>query len=168
MSPGVTLLRVRTAAFIVLSLLIGCGGGNAPPPDNHGYGFAFDAASPISGLRVRYANDQQPRVDTLDVLYAGVAQCMAVTPAPPGPLVLLITDARLKGPSDGFTFLDTGTVVVDAQITTFDWTSTNPSIIHAKAFQLKHEFVHYLLSVTGFPVDRNVAHDSPFFDSCTI
>ena len=155
----------------LLSVLSACGGGSAddspPPPDNHGLGFAFDAISAVTGLRVRYANGDPPRIDTLDALYTDVAQCMGISPVPAGPLLLIMTDARLAGPSDAFLHLDTGTIVIDAQVTTFDWVNPQPAIVAAAMrAEFRHEFVHYLLSRMGFPSDRNVAHDSPLFDSC--
>lgn len=132
--------------------------------DNHGYGFSFDQSAP-DGLRVRYANDQPPRVATLDEIYSDVATCMGIANLPSGPLVILKDGLVASADHDAMIFLDTGTIILDSQITAFgDWSLTAP--LPAPRYVIKHEMVHYLLKQTGFPDDLNNAHASPYFDSC--
>jgi hypothetical protein len=151
-------------ALLLLAALAGCGAQTID--DNHGYGYAFDEQA-ASGLRVRYANANPPRIATLDSLYVGVAICMGVEVLPTGPLVILKDGLIASAGHDAMTLLDTGTILQDSQITTFDWSDAAIEfVVQARASTLNHEMVHFLLKETGFPDDRNSAHDSPFFDSC--
>lgn len=144
--------------FLGMFFLAGCG---VPDNDNHGYGYAFDEAA-TDGLRVRYANDNPPRLTTLDKIYSDVAICMGTT-SPPGPLVIFVDDLTARVGNYAKTFLDTGTVLIDSQITTLNW-SGNP--FPPPVFPIKHEMVHYILDRLGFPRDQNANHESVFFDSC--
>lgn len=41
-----------------------------------------------------------------------------------------------------------------------------PEAIATDVRALKHEYVHYLLRMSGFPKNLNEAHQSPFFVNC--
>lgn len=131
--------------------------------DNHGYGYSFDEGAP-DGLRVRYANDNPPRIALIDNIYTDVASCMNIAVLPAGPLVILKDGLISEIGLDAGTFLDTGTILLDSQITTLDWGAS--AQIPAPRYVIKHEMVHYLLEQTGFQRDLNSTHQSPFFDSC--
>lgn len=143
----------------LLLLLTACGG--EAQDNSGGFGNSFDERAE-SGLRVRYANGDPPRLSTINALYLQVAACMGVPPEA-GPLVVIVQGLVLKIGADGQIYYPK-TIAIDAQVTTGDWSpaATNP----APPYIFKHEMVHYLLNRSGFPRDRNNAHDSPFFDSC--
>jgi hypothetical protein len=150
---------MRSARFaILLAAFAGCG---VPSEDsnNHGYGWSFDEIA-TDGLRVRYANESPPRLALVDDTYIAVATCMTIELLPPGPLVIFWDDLIASAGHDAMTFLDTGTIVLDSQITTIDWNGI------AGLYPVKHEMVHFLLERTGFPRDQNANHMSPYFDSC--
>lgn len=149
-------------ALLLIAALAGCG--EQAVDDNHGYGYGYDEMAE-DGLRVRYANDQPPRMATLDEIYSGVATCMGIANLPIGPLVILKDGLIASAGRDAMIFLDTGTILLDSQITTFgDWSLTIQ--FPAPRYVIKHEMVHYLLEQSGFPRGLNDSHQSPYFDSC--
>lgn len=153
----------RLALFLLL-FVAGCGAPSEQVDnDNHGYGWQYDEIA-SSGLRVRYANDNPPRLATFENLYYTVATCMGIEVLPTGPLIIIKDGLISSAGHDAMTFLDTGTILLDSQITTLDWSPAAP--VPAPPYAIKHEIVHYLLEQIGFPRDRNAAHDSPYFDSC--
>jgi hypothetical protein len=149
-------MRLLTLLFL---LLAACGGGNQDANDDSGgFGKSFDARV-ANGLRVRYANDRPPRIDKINAFYIEVADCMGLQPEP-GPLVIIVEGLIDQFGANGKLYYPE-TIVIDAQVTTIF-----PFELTAIAYPFKHEFVHYLLNRSGFPQDRNFAHDSQFFDLC--
>lgn len=146
--------------LLALLLVLTACGGDAQDKSG-GFGDSFDERA-ASGLRVRYANDSPPRLTTIDGYYRAVAACMGISPLPTGPLVIIAADVLKNSGVDNKIFFPE-TIVIDAQVTTID---PNGLGAGAMEFPFKHEMIHFLLNVTGFPVDRNTNHDSPFFDSC--
>lgn len=138
---------------VFLLLLAACGSSGEGGHNNHGYGYSYDAITE-SGLRVRYP--PAPTTYTPDyfppsffeTVYREVMECAGLNY--PGPLVVMVAPPLyFEGDSvSGITYHDTGTIVI-----------TRTSI-------MRHEFVHYLLLMNGFPNDRNKNHDSPLFDAC--
>jgi hypothetical protein len=169
---GQAWLRMRGSKWVAVLLLAlaGCGDGDfgssvsTKDDNNHGYGWGFDETV-ASGLRVRYANNDAPRLAVLDGFYSAVSLCMGVQP-PPGPLIIIRDDIRKVYGEEGATFLESGTILLDSQITTLDWNSTLPWMEQAREFPPRHEMVHHILAQLGFPEDRNRNHDSPYFAAC--
>lgn len=160
-------MKKTIAALAVALALAGCGSGgggdSTPDNNNHGYGYATDDVSP-SGLRLQfrragtyrdpvtgaaYSEDLLPGFGTwLDFLerdWQNVKACTGLDAEPP--FVILLAPGTLA-PNGGLTY------------------STKPYTVLIEYLQVaRHEYVHYLLSVSGFPEADNLAHNSPLF-SC--
>lgn len=143
--------------ILLVLLLVGCG--QQQDETNHGYGWGYDQQS-ASGLRVRYVGQMLPPIELLDAAYLETAQCMQLEP-PHGPLLIFANDVLDRFNAEGTFFLDTGTAVIDSFLNDNAQT-LNPYLLWA----FRHEMVHHILNETGFPIQRNRAHDSPFFESC--
>lgn len=146
---------MRGLAFFSLLALAGCG--SAPPPDNnnHGYGYQYDQIG-ATGLRVRWDGAALPSLSDIESLYGETMACTGVRA--PGPLVIF-THPVPPGDTEthGATFLDTGTVFIS--------TLLEPRV-RSSFWTYKHEFVHYLLSQSGFDAAANANHESPLFVDC--
>lgn len=136
--------------IVVTLLLVGCG--NEQSSTNNGYGTTYDESTPY-GLRVRYVDSHSPRIETLDAIFKEVAACMGSS-LPNGPLVIFAGEITSNEDVPGIYLPASGTIVILNSLA-FDqpggyWT-------------VKHEFVHHILHLSGFPLDKNKAHDSPYF-----
>lgn len=144
--------------IIVFSLLLSaCGQDTSidPVATNHGYGWDYDQSGD-SGTRVHYADTAHPGVDfsIIEGWFLKMEECTGIKTN--GPLVA-ITAQQLISPAgesvSGITYFDTGLIVV-----------TDMSVqIGNTGLVVKHEMIHYLLWMSGFPNDRNSGHDSPYF-----
>jgi hypothetical protein len=138
----------------LIVVLAGCG--QKQNEDNHGLGFEFSSKA-ASGLEVRYADPISADINDIDKIYQSVASCMNIT-VDTGPLVIFQPGFRNSQDGNGFFWYDTDTVVMD-NLASFlpmgdGWIG------------IRHEFVHYLLDISGLPEDRNSAHDSRYFTDC--
>lgn len=145
-----------TAASALLAALSACGSDH---DNNNGHGWEYHEIGE-TGLRVRYYDDSSPRLDALERVYREVAACMQMDPPPPGPLVIFTTDIigseGDRKPSRGY--LEAQTILLDGTLR-----YTLPGDFWA----FRHELVHLLLHVSGFPKDANVQHQSPLFTTCS-
>lgn len=149
--------------FLLLAALAGCGGANSGDSNNHGYGYGYDLST-LDGLRFRNHPpvtmlDQDQMERAIAEPYRQVEVCAQIMTG--GPLVVVVGNDEL-GPH-GYTYLDDWLIVIkdsSAQDGLTRTASGSPLSI------MKHEFVHYLLAVSGFPDELNAAHDSPLFKQC--
>jgi hypothetical protein len=159
--PGGRIPLHRALALIVAPLLV-LGGCSRPDPaaDNHGYGWSYDVASP-SGLRLRYAGSvpAEARADltVFEAAYADVETCLGR--AAPGPLVVVVPRGSLDGQSGV-------TPTPGAHVGGLYYFDTDLVLVTETLYALRHEFVHYLLDQSGFPVDPNRAHRHQAFTDC--
>lgn len=137
----------------ILIFLTGCG--SEEGRDNYGYGYSYDQAGE-TGLRVRYIPGQTtPTLNQIEDIYRQVMTCSGITAT--GPLVIFVDSFPEDPRIGGKTFYGTGTVVV----ATFGF----PDAARV-TLVLRHEFVHHLLSQSGYDQARNSNHDSPLFGTC--
>lgn len=132
--------------YALLLLLAGCGSG-VDVVENHGYGWHTDAVG-TSGLRVQSrVGAIDPSVITrMDSAFAEVVQCTGIQ-APP-PFVIVVPTDEIA-PLSGFTYYSPPSIKLDANLVV-----------------LRHEYVHYLLIMSGFPREDNDNHNSPLFGAC--
>jgi hypothetical protein len=143
--------KVRRGALLLLALLAGCG--NYDPdaemmsPDNHGYGWHFDAQGPL-GLRLRapvQATEQQAAF--YENLAASVATCINLPSLSPPPFVVIVPAATLA-PYLGHYFDNPSLIVIDEA-----WA----------VIAYEHEVIHWrLASVTG---SSDPGHTLPVWQS---
>lgn len=142
-------MKILTA-FIFL-FLAGCGSEDGR--DNHGYGWHYDVQGE-TGLRVRYQPGQpSPGLPDIEQIYTAVMSCTGIHAT--GPLVIFI--GLLEG-YRGFTYYDTGTIIISTEINTREYEMISI---------LKHEFIHHLLHQSGFSETANTNHQSNLFIDCT-
>ena len=157
---GTTQRRVRLTCLCVLITgcvaVGGCAVDEQSDSNNHGFGWAYEAQA-TNGLTLRNEADvaEPVRFDVLADIYDQTEACTGISA--PGPFVIVVSgpvddQGRPDGQSPGLTFYDPPLVLI-AQGST--WVGI-----------AQHEFVHYLLDQSGFPRERNDAHDSPFFSDC--
>lgn len=144
---------MKTATILVVfSILTGCG---EPGRDDYEYGYSYDQAGE-TGLRVRYMTGQTtPTLSQIEDIYRQVMSCSNIHAT--GPLVIFIDSFPEDPRIGGKTFYRNGTVVV----ATYGF----PDAARVNLV-LRHEFVHYLLSQSGYDQARNSSHDSPLFGNC--
>ena len=136
-----------------LAALTACGSHSGPT--NHDYGYHYDVAG-ASGLRVRYDGNPAPTLEQIEALFTETEACAGIQAT--GPLVIFVHDTFGENSVYGQTFLDTGTITISSYL------NPDPQM---SFWTYKHEFVHYLLHQSGFPIDQNAAHQSPLFADCT-
>jgi hypothetical protein len=148
-----TRLFVLTAACVVAA---GCAVEEEPDSNNHGFGFEYEARA-TNGLTLRNEpNVVEPiGLAVLADIYDQTQACTGITV--PGPLVIVVAEpvdeqGQPGGKFFGLTFYGPPLVLITQGAI---WTSV-----------AQHEFVHYLLDQSGFPRERNEAHDSPLFTDC--
>jgi hypothetical protein len=161
-SSGRTSRRLALGLLATAGLaLAGCGRADEAGAGNHGYGWSYEAASG-SGLRLRYddavAAADRAGLAVFEAAYADVQACVGRTAR--GPLVVVVPRGALDDRSGaarpagthvgGLYYFDTDLVLVTDSL-----------------YALRHEFVHFLLDQSGFPLDLNRAHDAPAFTDCT-
>lgn len=139
----------------VAMVLLGCGGTErvAPQSPNHGYGFEYDLTV-ADGTRLRNAPGlmtltQEQMESQIAEPYRDVERCAEIVTG--GPLVVIVSDL---GPRWGQTYLHDDPLVLIV-----------PQGIEDDRV-LRHEFVHYLLAVSGLPAEQNRCHRSPLFLAC--
>ena len=137
-------------AILLVVFLAGCGSSGEDSPDNHGYGFAYDAQG-ASGLKLRYTPVLQPGDQYTDAAwyeteFENVKQCTGIS-APPPPFVIVLPEGALVN-HIGYHYSDPSLIVV-----------TNFYVLVA----FRHEAIHYLLGYTG---DSDPNHVSPLFTKC--
>ena len=142
--------------LLVTFLLFGCHG---PDYNNYGFGYRVDEVGP-TGLRLQWNPDPErpqwsgpydPSLGYMAVMekwYAEVLACTGLDALPP---FVVIVRHRDLPTVPGKTFFDPPLVMV-----------------HPNLLALRHEYVHYLLAMTGFPEDDNTNHNSPLFLKCGI
>jgi hypothetical protein len=139
---------------LLLLALAGCGGGccDEPSPDNHGYGWQFDAES-RNGLRLRQAGATTRDADFLELIASSVEGCSKIEHAPPPPFVVVAPPDSLKDVGGrtqfGLYFSAPPLIVLD----------------EARLFiAYPHETLHYLLdATTGNP---DAEHHHTAFSTC--
>lgn len=134
---------------VLLIAMSGCGGGDSTEssPDNHGFGFAFDAVS-TNGLHLRRPNDPglwpgpiQTAVEFMEARFHTVEVCVGVTATPP--FVVVLAPESIAGPAVGLYYSNPPLIVLDNDL----------------AFE--HEAVHYLLDFRNGNPDSG--HADPAF-----
>lgn len=159
-----TILSIATAA----ALLAGCGGSDT----NSGYGWQYDAISD-AGVRVQYHTATKRRaylsIETLDSVYLFVERCTGISA--PGPFVVILDHDPIEGHLGRY---EGALIAVRATDPTKQYMfDTSFGLVSADGrdtfrWLLAHEYVHYLLWTTGFPGDRNAAHNHDFFTTCAV
>ncbi len=153
-------MGMRTGLFsglVALSALVtGCGANNETQPDNHGFGWYFEAQA-ANGLILR---NEAGVVDPVSVavivdIYDQTRACTGLNA--PGPFVIVVPGpvdetGRPGGQSLGLTFYQPPLILI----------AQGPIWVQVA----QHEFVHYLLDQAVFPRERNDTHDSAFFVDC--
>lgn len=135
--------------FLVLIFLYGCGGGDAPPSDNHGYGWHYDATGK-QGLKLRKAGATDNEATSLEALAQIIENCAGID-TPPPPFVIAVPPGSLGPNIFGRYFRDPPLVVLDE--IKFD-------------IAYPHEALHYILDAgTG---DPDVDHTSSAFKTCVV
>lgn len=137
-------------ALILYMILVGCGQDSG---NNHGYGWHFDEIGE-SGLRIRYSDSQLladvlKNVSFFERNFQHVVSCTGITA--PGPLIVVVDELYVNGTRYG------GWVHFDTNLVLIEYTSM---------LRLNHEFVHYLLNVSGFDANANSRHQSDLFEKC--
>jgi hypothetical protein len=133
-------------ALLLLIVLSGCGGGSTDEPENHGYGWQFDAVS-SGGLRLRKTNATEDDANEYERLSKWSENCVGAD-APP-PFVIVVPKGSLLPSATGRYFSNPPLIVIDESVST----------------SYGHELVHYLLDQsTG---DPDISHASALFLKCT-
>lgn len=129
--------------WLLLLFMAGCGSAG---DDNHGYGWRVDETG-ASGLQLQCNATCDPStMQRLETAFAEVMECTGIQSPPPFVVIVAFEDIA---PLNGFTYFDPPTIKLE------------PALI-----VLRHEYVHYLLIMSGFPRADNEAHNSPFFGAC--
>src|SRR3954463_3642082 len=100
------------AAFLIF--MSGCGGnsdGNSAAPDNHGFGFQFDAVSK-QGLKLRQAGATARDADFFEVQALGIEVCSGIN-APPPPFVIVVPRDSLGNKRIGLYFNSPSLLLID-------------------------------------------------------
>lgn len=146
-------IALAVALSMATSVLSGCGGAveqNSDP--NHGYGFEYNLESE-DGTRVRYNNPITQAEFELYFAepYRATERCAEILTG--GPLVVVVPKDSLL-PSVGKTYIQSDLLIL------IDESWEHDSRV------MMHESVHYLLAISGFPMDQNRNHESPLFVKC--
>lgn len=134
--------------LLITLMLLACAACGAAGDDsnNHGYGWRVDQVG-ASGLRLQCNATCAPStMQSLETAFFEVMQCTGIQAPPPFVVIVPYEDIA---PLNGFTYFEPPTVKLE------------PALI-----VLRHEYVHYLLIMSGFPREDNEAHNSPFFSTC--
>jgi len=149
---------IARSLCLALLLLAGCGGAEHEPLPCHGFGCGFDLIAP-DGTRLRNAPgllvlDQATFEAQVAEPFREVERCAQILTG--GPLVIVV-DLEVIMPElgRGYTYFHNDPLV----------TVTAQAILDGRV--LRHEYVHYLLSVSGFPDAMNATHQSPLFLLCS-
>lgn len=157
---------MRSSLLGLLLLLAGCSGGSGTPCA--GYDCGYDLST-SDGVRFRNnppntVLDQAQMEHLIAEPYREVEICMQVVTG--GPLIVAVANNALKG-HGGYTYWDVGLIVITDEYVLDGWkTIVQPDGTISLVSLLRHQFVHYLLHVSGFPDDLNTAHQSPLFQQC--
>jgi hypothetical protein len=142
--------------FAVWVVTAGCGVEEQSNSDNHGFGWEYQAQA-ANDLKLRNEPDvvEPIPLDVLADIYDQTQACTGISAQ--GPFVIVVSQpvddqGRPGGQSPGLTFYEPPLILIMQGAT---WVGI-----------AQHEFVHYLLEQNGFPLERNDAHDSPFFSDC--
>ncbi|MFQ5935403.1 MAG: hypothetical protein ACE5LB_03230 [Acidiferrobacterales bacterium] len=149
----------RLFALVAICLVaVGCDseGDSDAAATNHGFGWHFEAQA-ANGLALRHEPGVVEPVDiaVLADIYEQTQACTGISA--PAPFVIVVPErvdatGHPGGPANGLFFYQPPLILI-----TQGWTWTDAA---------RHEFVHYLLAWSGFPLQNNSAHDSPFFTDC--
>lgn len=134
--------------FVILS---GCGVDQEPPCG--GYGCHTTYTSEATGVRTRYDVASRNSEGATVYYYTETAACTGLSG--PGPIVLFVSDAAYNV-GGRYLYNDNAVIIYDG---------TDAMLL--QHLIIKHEFVHHLLEINGFPRDRNSSHDSPLFEQCS-
>ncbi len=164
-------MRGILAASALAMLLTGCSG--VESTDNHGYGYAYDLSSP-DGTRLRNlpGSLELSQADFEDLIaepYRATEKCAQIVTGGPLVVAVIMDETGYATIGRGNTFLDTGLIRATPQsILDSRYYAGNPDTGRlAGTSTLRHEFIHYLLAVSGFPEDLNASHQSPLFKECS-
>lgn len=153
-------MKLSLWLLMIVVSVSGCGGAELNLPCN-GFGCEFDLSSP-DNVRLRNYNSMnaltQSQFDEMIVTaYHETETCTKIMAG--GPLIIASDwPYQQTPPVSGVTFLDDGLIVVALH---------DVLVIPNFPGVLRHEFVHYLLWVSGFPNDLNMSHQSPLFHDCS-
>jgi hypothetical protein len=138
---------MKYLALLLPAVCAGCG--VAGDSDNHGFGFRVDEVGE-SGLWFQYRPGKyDPALGYMPYLeetFASVQECTGLSAHPP--FVVVVTHSEMPT-SSGYTYYDPPLVTIRTNL-----------------LVLRHEYVHYLLSQTGFDDGANSNHQSPLFALC--
>lgn len=117
-------------AAALLIFLSGCGnsGGNSGAPDNHGYGWQYDAAG-RNGLKLRLTGAMPENAESAEDRARAVGTCSNLS-APPPPFVIVVPKGSLGPNVVGLYLRDPPLILLDHD---------------SGDFVYDHEALHYLL-----------------------
>lgn len=142
---------VKNTLLVLSIALAACGGGSMESPDNHGFGWGFDAQGP-KGLKLRMPNATAEDARFLEMIAGNVLACMGKSDMPPPPFVVVVPPGQVP-PPPGFLLGSVAGIYM-----------SNPPLIVLDAdsamIKFGDEVVHYGLN------DTSLDHASPFYREC--
>lgn len=145
---------MRFLVLLFLAFTIGCE--KAPPKTiNHGYGFEVDIVDDVTGVSVKYNEEDtfQFPIELVVEAYQTTERCMSLTAR--GPMVVITNNYNnlfINGIQyAGYFYHSPPLIVIYDNDLKMNFTG-----------HLKHEFVHYLLKANGLPTDHITVPDEVF------